>query len=263
MKIRAGYVQLRPKFGKVKENIEKVKALLEPHEIHLVVLPELFTTGYAFLSREELEKYAEPIPGPTVEELCEFARRKNMYIAGGIAERDGDRIYNSSFLLGPNGYMGKYRKIHLFYEEKEIFDPGDLGFPVFETPDFKAGLLICFDWLFPEAARTIALKGAHIILHSANLVLPFCQDAMITRSIENRIFIITANRVGEEKRGDKEYAFTGMSQIVAPGGRLVLRDSPRREGAGFAKINLKEAEDKHITPENHIFEDRRREFYEL
>lgn len=261
--MKVGYVQIRPRFGKIRENIEKVKTLLEPHNIDIVVLPELFTTGYTFLSRDELERYAEPIPGPTTEELNEFAKRKNIYIAGGIAEKDGEKIYNSSFLIGPNGYIGKYRKIHLFSYEKEIFHPGDIGFPVFDTPDFKAGLLICFDWIFPEASRTIALKGAHIILHSANLVLPFCQDAMITRSIENRIFIITANRVGEEKRGDKEYKFTGMSQIVGPYGNLILRDSPTREGVGYARINIKDAEDKLITPQNHIFKDRRREFYEL
>ncbi len=166
-------------------------------------------------------------------------------------------FYNSAILVYPDGKIKVYRKVHLFFEEKLFFEPGNLGFPVFEVKGVKVGMMVCFDWVFPEATRSLALGGAEIIAHPANLVLPYCQDAMITRSIENRVFTITANRTGKDVRGDKELSFTGKSQIVSPSGERVLEFEGEEEGIKVIEIEPAMARDKNITEYNDLFRDRR------
>ena len=116
--------------------------------------------------------------------------------------------------------------------------------------------------IFPEAARTLALKGADIILHSANLVFPFYQKAAVTRAIENRVFIVLANRNGVEDRFDTRNEFTGESEVVDPDGRIILKAEKGEEGIFSVNINPEEARDKNVTELNNIFEDRKPEFYE-
>jgi len=124
-------------------------------------------------------------------------------------------------------------------------------------------MMICFDWIFPEIARTLALKGADILCHCTNLVLPFCQDAMVTRCIENRVFAVTSNRVGTESRAGQEFTFTGRSQIVAPRGEILVRAEVEGEGVFVVELDHTLARDKEITAANHIVTDRRPELYEL
>jgi predicted amidohydrolase len=121
--------------------------------------------------------------------------------------------------------------------------------------------MICFDWIFPEVARSLALKGADIICHPSNLILPHCQDAMVTRCIENRVFAITSNRTGTEKRPKEELTFTGRSQIVDPKGRVLTQANAEEEKLCIIEIDPLLAKDKKVTPNNHIFEDRRTDFY--
>ena len=124
-------------------------------------------------------------------------------------------------VIGPNGYLGKYRKIHLFGTEKNCFDPGNSPLKVFDIGSARVGVMICFDWRFPETARTLALSGADLIAHPSNLVLPHCPQAIITRCLENRIFIVTASRVGTEKRTPtNSLNFIGQSQVVDPDGDI-------------------------------------------
>jgi predicted amidohydrolase len=180
----------------------------------------------------------------------------------GLAERAPDgRIFNSAVAVDRDGFKGLYRKIHLFNREKEWFAPGDSGFVVLPLAGARVGLMICFDWIFPESARTLALLGAQVIAHPANLVLPFCQAAMVTRAVENRVFTITANRIGTEERGGATLTFTGGSRVVAPDG-TVLADAPADSAhAAVAEIDPVRADDKRATPKNDLFEDRRVEFY--
>ena len=196
---------------------------------HLLVFPELALSGYQFLSKEEVRELAEDIPsGSDYQRLEEAIRGRALHVVVGLAERDHDRLYNSAVLIGPNGYIGTYRKTHLFSEETLWFAPGDTGFLVWDIGKAKVGLLVCFDWFFPEAARSLALKGADILCHPSNLVLPYCPDAMVTRCLENRVFAITANRVGREQRGEKSaLSFIGMSEIVAPNGQILYRSSQK------------------------------------
>jgi len=258
--LRIGFYQFSPAFGDIEKNLEMLRGRLNGELPHILVLPELAFTGYNFINREEAVKYAEEIPGPLFEEIRNLSKEKQVAISTGFLERVGDNIYNSSVFVSPEGDYYVYRKVHLFYKEKEIFSPGD-GFFVFEYRGVKIGMLICFDWIFPEAMRTLTLMGAEVILHHANLVLPFCQDAMITRSIENRVFIVTANRTGVEDRGGERYVFTGRSQVVAPGGKLLLRVGDEVTGVFSVDIDPYIAGDKSINRFNHLIRDRRQDIY--
>jgi predicted amidohydrolase len=263
--MKAGFIQTNPVFGDIEKNVGRAGEIIESLDSDLVVLPELFSTGYQFISREEVMELAEEVPsGFTTQRLIRLSKGKNVFIVFGIAERDGTALYNSAVLTGPEGFLGVYRKAHLFDEEKLWFSAGDTGFRVWETPVGNIGIMICFDWFFPESARTLALKGADIIAHPANLVLPYCPDAMVTRCLENRVFAVTANRTGTEKRGDKEaLTFIGRSGIVSPSGRVLCRASGESEESGIAELDLKEARNKDLNTFNNLFSDRRPDLYKF
>jgi predicted amidohydrolase len=214
---------------------------------------------------------SEEVPGGyTTGRLLEAAKAKKakkgkkLFIVAGLAERSGSRVYNSAVLVGPEGLVGLYRKAHLFWREKDFFSPGKTPFKVYSAGKARVGIMVCFDWLFPEVSRTLALKGADIICHPANLVLPHCPEAMITRSIENRVFSITANRVGSEERikGEK-LKYIGQSQVVGPDGKVLYRAAKGKTEARVVKIDPKRARDKKITERNNVLKDRRVELYLL
>jgi predicted amidohydrolase len=229
-----------------------------------MVLPELFASGYQFVSKEEVGALAEPVPdGATTRRLCEIARERSMHIVAGLAERDGNRYYNSAVVVGPKGVVGCYRKAHLFFEETQFFAPGDSGFQVWDIGPARIGVMVCFDWLYPEAARTLALKGAEIICHPSNLVLPHCPDAMVTRCLENHVFSITANRIGSEKRGGKtKLTYIGRSEIVGPRGRILHRAPANREKLAIVDIDPKQAREKMLNLYNDLLRDRRTALYQ-
>jgi predicted amidohydrolase len=261
--MQIGIYQNNPHFGQVDDNIHQAIEVLTGIEADLVVLPELFNTGYQYTSRKEANALAEDIPsGKTCKALLDVARSNGMFLVFGLAEKAGSHLYNSAAVVGPEGFIGRYRKTHLFTEEKYFFEPGDTGFQVFDIGPASIGIMICFDWLFPESARILALLGADIICHPANLVLPHCQQAMITRSLENGVFSATANRVGIESRGGKTpLIFTGTSQILDHRGSILTRLGEKETGLSVVQIDPKLARDKKITPMNDRFLDRRPELY--
>jgi predicted amidohydrolase len=261
---KVGVVQFRPLFLNVQENLKKLENLLSSVQADLLVLPELATSGYLFKNKQELEAVAESaVDGVTVRFFKKLAKEMNTSYVVGFAEKEGKQYYNSSLLANPDGQVFIYRKTHLFFEEKQWFQPGNLGFNVFAAKNgVKVGLMICFDWIFPESSRTLTLRGAQIIAHSANLVLPWCQQAMITRSLENQVFSITANRIGTEVNGESELTFTGMSQILSTKGEILHRCTEQEETVQIVEICPEKADDKQITKYNHLFSDRRPELYE-
>jgi 5-aminopentanamidase len=252
-------VQTNPQFGQVEANIKAALNLMENAKADLYVLPELFNTGYNFIGADEVHKFAEPVDGPTYDAIAEFTRRRDCYAVYGFAERS-DRLYNSSSLVGPEGHIGLFRKVHLFYRERLYFAPGNLGFPVFDLPFGKVGMMICFDWIYPESARALALQGAQLIVHPSNLVLPFCPDAMVTRCLENRVFAATTNRVGRENRGGVDLSFIGMSEVVSPRGEILKR-LDNKEAVGIVEVHLAQALNKHVNEFNDLLKDRREEAY--
>lgn len=260
--MKVGFYQFRPDFGKVRKNTNKIISALRNNEADLVVLPELAFTGYYFRDRAEVISLAEETAhSSTVAALKELCREKQCYLVTGFTEKYRDKYFNSALLIGPEGLLHTYRKLHLFNEEKNWFDEGDIPLQVNEIEDTRIGIMVCFDWLFPEVTRTLTLKGAEIICHPSNLVLGYCQQTMLTRCLENRVFAITANRYGKDKRSHGELRFTGKSQIVVPGGELLHRASSQRETFFVADINPADAHDKFITANNDVIADRRPEFY--
>lgn len=259
-----GFVQNSPIFGRVKANLDHVSDLLKQANADLFVLPELFATGYQFASRKEVERLAETVPdGPTTKRLIVLARQRRCVIVAGLAERKGRFFYNSAVVVGGKGLIGLYRKSHLFYEETLWFTPGNTGFRIWNAAGITLGVMVCFDWFFPESMRCMALAGADVICHPANLVLPHAPSAMITRCLENRVFAVTADRVGSEERADKErLAFIGTSQIVSPQGELLARAATDREEVRVVTIDPKDARRKTINRYNHLFSDRRIELYD-
>ena len=261
--MRVGFFQFAPDFGDVKRNLDLVASRLQDVRCDLMVLPELFATGYQFTSAAEVESLAEAVPdGPTTRRLTDIARAGRMHLVAGLAERAGSRCYNSAVLVGPDGLVGLYRKTHLFFEETLFFSPGDTGFQVWDIGQAKIGIMVCFDWFYPEAARTLALKGAEILCHPSNLVLPHCPDAMVTRCLENRLFSVTANRIGWEERGGKErLTFIGRSEVVTPRGKILHRAPEDHEDLAVLDIEPAEARNKALNPYNDLLRDRRSTLY--
>ncbi|MFB3116278.1 MAG: nitrilase-related carbon-nitrogen hydrolase [Gammaproteobacteria bacterium] len=185
-----------------------------------------------------------------------------MYLVTGFAEKSEDKLFNSALLIGPNGVEHTYRKLHLFNEEKHLFDAGDIPLQINVVKGMKVGMLVCFDWVFPETMRALTIQGAEVIAHPSNLVLSFCQEAMITRCLENRVFAITTNRFGSDKRPHGEIKFTGKSQIVGPGGLLIKCAASQREALFITEIDPAQSQNKNITKLNDLIADRRTEYYQ-
>lgn len=261
-----GYVQSSPLFGEKSHNFEQIDRLLEQREdgeraIDLLVLPELFSTGYTFVSREEVASYAEPADGETAGVLRQLAVRTGGVVVAGFAEREGERLYNSSLVVGTQGTIGVYRKIHLFNKEKLFFDRGETEPPVLDLGEYRLGVMICFDWIFPETMRLLMLKGADLVAHPSNLVLPYCQEAMKTRCLENRVYAVTANRVGTEARGEDSFTFTGASQVTSPDGRVMSRAPAQQTAIDFVEVEPDLARSKELNPYNDLAADRRVDLY--
>lgn len=259
--MRIGFVQTNPKFGCVKENIERMIHFIERNKkAELLVFPELCTTGYMFRNRKELKKYAEPVPsGASTKAMIRAAKETNTFVVFGIAEYSRGKIYSDAVLVGPNGFIGKNRKIHLFLNEKKIFDKGNLHYMVYRTPKAVLGLGVCFDHMFPEAWRTLALKGAEVFCLPANIVTEYCQKNMEVRSLENGCFSIVANRVGIERGA----IFKGKSEIIGTRGEVLARAGTGKEECRIVKVNIGKARDKMVTKTNHLLKDRRPEYYGL
>ncbi len=263
--MKAGFYQFSPAFGKKKENLGKVLSVIKDADADLLVLPEFFATGYQFVSKDEAARLSEEIPeGITTQSLSELSRRKGFHIVAGLPEREGNRFFNSAVLVGPDGFIGAYRKTHLFFEEKLYFSTGDTGFRVWDTKIGRIGIMICFDWFFPESMRTLALVGADVVAHPSNLILPYCPQAMPIRCLENRVFAVTANRTGEEKRKEgQSLKFIGQSLIVSPEGTVLVKAPEDEEALSIAEINQVTARNKSLNPLNNLFDDRRPEMYRI
>jgi predicted amidohydrolase len=258
--MKLALIQFSPVMGDVEKTIGKLAPLLEKSKrSRLIVLPELANSGYNFAGRGEAFKLSEhPRNSEFVDFLSSFCRKNDTTIITGFNERSGRDIFNTALVINKNGIVGKYRKIHLFMNEKDIFNPGDKQPGIYEVDGVKFGLLICFDWIFPEIWRVLALAGVDLICHPSNLVLPGkAQQAIPVQAMMNKIYIATANRIGTEGN----LTFTGNSIIADPDGKVIASASPDREEVLFADIDIIKSRNKMATPRNHVFDDRRPEFY--
>lgn len=222
-------VQMSSLPGAIDENLTAIEnALLgfPAYQNRLIVFPEMAVPGYFFGQRDRLWALSEPIPdGPSTQRLVELAEQYAAYLVVGMAERDGKELYNSAVLVGPQGYVTKYRKLHLWSEEKNLYTSGDLGIVVAELPIGRVGLLICYDLWFPEQARILRLSGADIIAAPSALVWNdtpahvkcgyYMADyvAMMTAHL-NQVYLVLASQVG---RREGQWLF-GSSVLVGPYG---------------------------------------------
>lgn len=260
--MKAGFIQFSPKLGKAAVNINKIESLSHAFDgADLLVLPELCNSGYNFKDYKQAVANSEEVNNSKfIDYLISICRKHDLHIVSGFNERDGGNLYNSAVLVGPGGFIGHYRKLHLFMKEKDFFKPGDLGLPVFDIGVCKLGMLICFDWIFPEVWRILALKGADIICHPSNLILPgLAQRAIPIHSLFNRVYIVTANRTGTEEN----LSFTGSSIITNPRGEVLYMATKDGEEVKFLDIDILLARNKKITQNNDVFSDRRPEEYKI
>ncbi|HEU4450481.1 MAG TPA: carbon-nitrogen hydrolase family protein [Gaiellaceae bacterium] len=261
--------QTEPRLGDPDRNVETCLARLEEAAAAgcaLVLLPECATSGYMFASEDEAARFAEEIPGPAVEALAGACARHGLHCVAGVLERDGDSLRNTAVLVGPDGLLGRYRKSHLpFLGVDRFVTPGDEPPEVYDTPVGRLGIVICYELRFPEPSRTLALGGAELVLHPTNwpaAVRPLADFLTRARAAENRVFLVTANRVGTERGVE----FFGRSQVVDPLGDRLVEAGDREERLLLAEIEPAEAREKDrvLVPgeyELHLFGDRRPELY--
>lgn len=267
-------VQMEPHVGDTAANVARSVQLIEQAAARgaaIVVLPELANSGYVFASRAEAFALAEPVPhGPSTQAWAEVARRCNVHVVAGIAEREDDRLYNAAAVLGPRGWLGTYRKLHLWGDEHLFFEPGNKGLPVFHTELGRLGVLICYDGWFPETYRLLAMQGVDIVCMPTNWVpmpqQPVDRPAMATTlamagAHSNALNIVCANRTGTE-RGQP---FVGQSLIVgAQGWPLAGPASRDGEEILYARIDLKASRQaSHLNVFNDVLRDRRDDIYDL
>lgn len=264
-----GLAQTAPRLGEPARNLEAALTRLEEAAAggcELLVLPECAFSGYMLASEEEARRIAEEIPGASVEALERACARLGLHCVAGLLERDGGRLRNTAVLVGPEGLVGLYRKTHLpFLGVDRFVVPGEEAPEVFETSLGRIGIEICYELRFPELTRALALAGAEIVTHPTNWpapVRPFADYLTRARAAENRIFLLTANRVGRE--GGME--FFGRSQAVDPQGVRLVEAGDGTEELVLVGIDPAEAreKDRAIVPgeyEVHLFGDRRPELY--
>lgn len=265
-------VQFEPVVGESGRNLAAIDRLVRTAKADgadIVVLPELAVSGYNFLDAEEVRVLSGGVPGgPGADVLCQLAAELSIHIVSGIAECDGDRFYNSAMICGPQGFIGKYRKLHLWNNEHRYFDKGNIGLPVFDLPFGRVGIAICYDGWFPETFRALALAGAELVCVPTNWVPmagadsdaePMANILHKAAAHTNGVFIACADRTGTE-RGQR---FIGSSLIVGPDGWPVSGPaSADREEILLAKIDLSSvAKTRALNDYNHLLGDRRSDVY--
>jgi predicted amidohydrolase len=271
--IRVGVVQFAPMHKDVAANLSKMLSLIENADADLLVFPELSLSGYAFTSTKEATPYSLSDNDREINELLMAAKKSGIAIVFGYSEQSGEQLYNSSLAIDSTGNIaGKYRKVHLFYYEKEVFTPGDLGFPVFDLilkngRRVKLGMEICYDWRFPEATRSLALQGVELIAIPSNIVTTtgMLHDTLRVRAFENKVIIAFADRMGSEilptEKENEDLIFRGESAIINYNGEVLLKLPTNEESIGYSTIDLTQTRTKNINKHNNIVSDRRNKQY--
>jgi predicted amidohydrolase len=262
--VKLATIQFTPEFGQKEKNLARIQALTDGLDADIIVLPELCTTGYFFLSRKEVAEVAEPADGSSGNFFQKMAQQHNALVFAGFAESHKNKLYNACLIAIPgNSEPRVYRKTHLFYKEQDCFDPGDTGFFVIEdsSRDLRVGPMVCYDWRFPESARILTLLGADLIVCPSNLVTDAWRLVMPARAIENKVFLAVANRAGTEKRSGEELLFKGNSVIYDYNGQELQTAGPQGDEILAAKIFPAQTRDKSFNPCNDVLKDRQPHHY--
>lgn len=264
-------IQMDFKLGDNAGNVRRMIAQLDQPQVasaKVVVFPECAVSGYCFDSRDEALQSAETIPGPSTEALLAEARRRGIHLVFGMLELNEDRLFNSCVLLGPEGIVGVYRKVHLpFLGVDRFVDPGREPLRVYDIGSMRIGMHICYDGSFPETVRVLMLLGADLIVLPTNWppgADTFAEYLPNARALENHVYYMAVNRVGEE-RG---FQFIGTSKFCLPSGRSPSVGSATEPSIVTGSVQPHIVRNKRLVrvPGKHLIDrlaDRRPEFYDL
>ena len=270
---RIACLQTEPVLGAVTQNLaDQAVACAEAiaNGADLLVLPECSTSGWAFESVEQAHEVAEPVPdGPACRQWSALCRDEGVHLVAGVVERDGDDLFNTAVLIGPDGLVGTYRKAHTWALEKTFYEPGNLGVPVYDTPLGRIGMHICYDCWFPESFRIMAAQGADLICAPSNWVpVPTQRDDLpamanllcMTNAHTNLVYVAAAGRVG----ADGDQPFIGQSIIVDHAGWPIAGPaSADRPEIIYADVDLIGSRaERHGNPFNQPLRDRRLDVYD-
>ena len=232
----------------------------------LTVFPECFSTGYCFDSLAEAMEFGESVPGPSTDRVAKLCAELKTHVVFGMLEKSGDQLFNVAVLIGPEGLIGSYRKVHLPYLGVDRFTtPGDRPFEVFEAAGVRIGMLICYDGGFPEAARVLSIRGADLIVLPTNWPPGgsyMAEFSINCRAMENGIYFAAVNRIGTENG----FSFIGKSRICSPVGATIMSIDDASSGIMRTEIDPMIARTKRIVrvPGKHLIDrmaDRRPEMY--
>lgn len=249
-------VQMNPRLADRKHNRDYILEAMGKAVnagAQLVVFPECALSGYVYNSAADAMPAAEAVPGETSEAVSEACRKHNIYAIVGLLEREGDTLYNSAFVAGPSGLIANYRKCHLPVLGIDRYVGKGDALPIIELPFARIGILICYDVRFPEAARSLTLRGADVIVvptnwpEGAESAPEFLTRA---RAWENRVYVVACNRVGVEE-GTR---FIGHSQIVDPNGKFLAQADGTSETMLIAQIDPAESRRKKLVITPGVFE---------
>jgi predicted amidohydrolase len=273
--IKVAACQIDPKIFDLQANLDKHIRLIKQaaeNGAKLIAFPEMSIPGYCYTSWSEMATHGQYIPGPVTNAISKTCKDLNVYAVIGMVEREGTgcdwKYYNASVLIGPAGVIGKYRKTHLpFLGIDRFVKRGESCYQVYDTPIAKIGLGICYDLRFPEQWRTMALKGAEILVNITNLPTGADSHPNLlgpTRALENRVFVISCDRVGKE-RG---WEFIGRSQVIDLTGKVLSEASRDKEEIIYGTIDPAKAREKYIVVkpgeyEIDLVKDRRPDLYEV
>ena len=276
--VRIACIQMEIAEGNVDANLIKVESFIQEacgKGANLIVLPETFSCGFFMDHREQAYEVAESVPeGRTTQMLVRLAKEFSVYICGSILERVGYDIFNAAVLVGPDGYIGKYRKLHPCEDEVYYVEPGDLGLPVFHTPIGRIGLCVCLDAYYPEVFRILALQGADIVCcmfnssdvkETRHLPDPFhtlVTSICMANACSNHIFTVCCDRVGRGHVSIHGNKYAGQSAIISPwGGPISPIASDEEEIILYADVDLSDARKKNYHPANSRLAVRRTDVY--
>lgn len=228
--MKAGFFQYDVVQHNYEANLHYLREQVRGLDFDLLVLPELFTSGYLFENRRQLRAFAQKHPlTQTVEDLRQLLVENNQggVLVGTVPELDRENIYNTGIAVSGGGLLGKQRKRHLTRLEKQFFTRGEDIHPI-PIGNTTIGIVTCFDAWFPELFRLLVSRGVQLICQPANFGGPWTPDIMRVRAMENHVYCIVANRIGREKTDRIEAIFRGGSQIIQPDGQILARSDDQK-----------------------------------
>ncbi len=262
-------VQTDVSFKDINANLSSLEATVRSEVnqgTELTVFPECYSTGYCFDSLAEAMEFSESVPGPSTDRVAKLCVELKTNVVFGMLEKSGDHLFNVAVLIGPDGLIGCYRKVHLPYLGVDRFTtPGDRPFEVFEAAGVRIGMLICYDGGFPEAARVLSIRGADLIVLPTNWPPGgsyMAEFSINCRAMENGIYFAAVNRIGTENG----FSFIGKSRICSPVGATISSIDDASPGILRTEIDPLIARTKRIVrvPGKHLIDrmaDRRPEMY--